>query len=382
MSGVSPPAPATDRSADAGSGLRLGAALGRGLPVFAILVFVAGLGLTLAVAGETLGFDFLAYHAAASRVLDGQPAYDTSYQSAGGFGLFYYPPTFIPLILLFGLLAPDTATWAWIVLLIAAFGVGVAAMPVRRWVQWLTVLLAGLSWPFLYAVKLGQVGPLLFLLFALGWRYLDRGLALGITGGLGAAIKMQPAVVLVWALLTRRWAAVVSGVIVIAVLGSLATLQAGGGAWTDFLALVHQVSDPITTAHNFTPGAVAYQLGVDPGVASLIQWISMAVAAAAVVIAALRLGAVPSYLVAVVASQLLSPILWDHYALVLLLPVAWLVDRGWWWAALIPLSTALFLVGSIPPLVYPIAFWLTLVAVVIAGRETRPESTHVATSDG
>ena len=39
-------------------------------------------------------------------------------------------------------------------------------MPVRPSVQWLTVLLAGLSWPFLYAVKLGQVGPLLFLLFA------------------------------------------------------------------------------------------------------------------------------------------------------------------------------------------------------------------------
>ena len=32
-----------------------------------------------------------------------------------------------------------------------------------------------------------------------------------------------------------------------------------------------------------------------------------------------------SYLVAVVASQLLSPVLWDHYALLLLLPVAWLL---------------------------------------------------------
>ena len=46
-------------------------------------------------------------------------------------------------------------------------------------------------------------------------------------------------------------------------------------------------------------------------------------------VTALRLGAAPSYLVAVIASQLLSPILWDHYALLLLLPVAWLVDRGW-----------------------------------------------------
>ena len=54
----------------------------------------------------------------------------------------------------------------------------------------------------------------------------------------------------------------------------------------------------------------------------------MALAALVFVVAALRLGAVPSYLVAVIASQLLSPILWDHYALLLLLPVAWLMDRG------------------------------------------------------
>ena len=373
MSGVSPPAPATSRPADVGARPRLGAALARLLPVFAVLAFAAGVGLTLAVAGETLGYDFLAYHAAATRLLDGQPAYDTSYEAAGGFGLFYYPPTFIPLVLPFGLLAPGVATWIWIALLLVAFAAGVAAMPVRPSVKWLTVLLAGLSWPFLYAVKLGQVGPLLFLLFAVGWRSLDRGVLLGVTGGLGAAIKMQPGVILAWALLTRRWAAVVSGAAVLAALALLATLLAGARAWTDFVALIGQVGDPITTPHNFTPGAVAFQLGVDAGLATVVQWTSMALAAAAVVITALRMGAASSYLVAIIASQLLSPIVWDHYALVLLLPVAWLVDRGWSWAVLIPLATSLFLVGWIPPIVYPVAFWVTLVAVVVAGRGTRPE---------
>ena len=45
--------------------------------------------------------------------------------------------------------------------------------------KWWVVLLAGLSWPFLYAIKLGQVGPLLFLLLAVGWRWMDRGPVLG-----------------------------------------------------------------------------------------------------------------------------------------------------------------------------------------------------------
>ena len=94
--------------------MKLTAALARLLPVFAIVVFAAGVGATLAVADDTLGYDFLAYHAAASRVLAGQPAYDTSFEAAGGFGLFYYPPTFIPLVLPFGLLPADVATWAWI----------------------------------------------------------------------------------------------------------------------------------------------------------------------------------------------------------------------------------------------------------------------------
>ena len=63
-------------------------------------------------------------------MLDGLPAYDTSFEAAGGFGLFYYPPTFIPLVMPFGLLSAAAATWTWIALLLVAFGVGVAAMPV------------------------------------------------------------------------------------------------------------------------------------------------------------------------------------------------------------------------------------------------------------
>ena len=44
-------------------------------------------------------------------------------------------------------------------------------------------------------------------------------------------------------------------------------------------------------------------------------------------------------MVAVVATQLVSPLLWDHYAVVLLLPTAWLLARGAWWALAIPLAT-------------------------------------------
>jgi hypothetical protein len=133
----------------------------------------------------------------------------------------------------------------------------------------------------------------------------------------------------------------------------------------------------VTTEHNFTPGAIAYQLGVPTGVAGTVQLVAM-VATVAVVLAAVR-WATPaaSLIVAIVASQLLSPLLWDHYAVVLLIPVAWLLSRGHVWAIVIPLATWFPLVGVTPPAVYPIAFVVALAATALVGwREARLAGTN------
>ena len=237
--------------------------LGRAaLPIVAILVFAAGIGVALAVAGDTLGFDFLAYHQAAVRLLDGGPLYDTDFTAIGPFGLFYYPPTAILLVLPLALLTETTAVLAWTALMVAAFAVGVLVLPVSRTVRWWIVLLAGLSWPFAYAIKLGQVGPLLFLTFAIGWRWLDDPIRLGRQrGARQRPSSSSPGWSSCWAALTGRWRAVVVGVAILAVLAVVATLLAGPSAWPDFLTLIRTIAEPITTPHNVTPGAVAYQAG-------------------------------------------------------------------------------------------------------------------------
>ena len=89
------------------------------------------------------------------------------------------------------------------------------------------------------------------------------------------------------------------------------------------------------------------------------------------VAAARRAASEASYLVALIASQLLSPILWDHYAMLLLLPVAYLLSAGRWWALLIPLATAVPLVSITPAFAYPLVFWLTLLAVFVVGIRAR-----------
>jgi alpha-1,2-mannosyltransferase len=337
------------------------------LPAVAVVTFIGLVGLTIAISGDTLGFDFLAYRSAAERVLNGQPVYDMSFEQVGGFGLFFYPPVFLPLVLPFGLLDPSVATWTWIGVSLLSFGVGVAIMPVASNTRWWIVLLAAVSWPFLYAVKLGQVGPLLFLLLAAGWRWMERPVVLGGTLAVGTAIKLQPALLLGWTLLTRRWRATLFGLLFLAMLAIATAIFTPVSAWADFLSLMRQLGDPITNERNMSPGAVVYRLGAPAGFAGMVQLVNVVVVIALAVVAAVRAEPAASYLVAVVASQLVSPILWEHYAVLLLLPVAYLHSIGRRWALLIPLATAVALVTLTPPIVYPIAFYVTLIATLVAG---------------
>ena len=109
--------------------------------------------------------------------------------------------------------------------------------------------------------------------------------------------------------------------------------------------LLRAVSDPIATERNVTPGADRVPAWRAPTVAAGVQLLST-VAVIVAFLAAIRWTAdEASYLVAVIASQLVSPILWDHYAMLLLLPVAYIASAGRWWALAIPLVTAWPLVG-------------------------------------
>lgn len=331
------------------------------LPVLALVTPAVTIAAIIWAAGSTLGYDYLAYDAAARRVLAGQPLYDLSYAAAGSFGLFYYPPTFIPLVLPFAaLLDAHTATVAWVGMLIAAFGVGVAALPVRGSVRWAVLLLAGLSWPFLYALKLGQVGPLLFLAGALTWRWAERPAVAGTAIAAGAAIKVQPILMLGWALVTRRWRTLLLGLSVLGGLCGLATIVAGTGAWPDFVTLLLRVSDPVGTPDNLTVGAIAFRAGLPRDGAASLQVASIGLVAFVAVWAWVRSPAATAIVVTAVASQLVSPIVWAHYAVILLLPVAFLLERRQWWAAALPIVTWLPIEA-----LYPITFAIGLIAPIV-----------------
>jgi len=351
------------------------------VPAGSVSLLVVMLGLVLASAGKTLGYDYTCYEGAARHLLDGQPIYDNAFSISVGTcpGTYTYPPAFaVALVpwLLFG----GAAAGLWCVAMAACFVAGAALLPVRRDVRWLVVIVAALDWPLLYAVKLGQVEPLLFLGFAAVWRWMDRPGVVGGVAALGALIKVQPGLLAVWALATRRYRAVVMAVVVGAVAAAAATLVTGFTAWATYVDLLRALGGTLSVAHNFAPGAAAHLAGASDGVATAVQLVSVAVAAAAALAAWRWASPVASLQVTIVVSQLLSAPLRDHYAVLLLLPVAWLVGRGHRWAALIPLIGWISLFADDTPSTWlatasvPLTFFGVLAVVLWEAQRERREA--------
>jgi hypothetical protein len=341
------------------------------LPVLAVLAWIGGVAAILAAAGSTLGYDYLMYDGAAHRLMAGGALYDLSFSAPGPNGLFDYPPTFILAVIPFAAtLPPHVASLAWIAMLNLAFVAGVAILPVRRETRWAVLLLAGLSWPYLYAVKLGQLGPPLFLLYAIAWRWADRPAAAGLSAAVGTCAKLQPLLLFGWALATRRFRAVAFGLGVLVAGALLASLVAGLGAWTDWIDLIARVgSNALTAPQVLSIGAIAYRAGVPLAVASALQWASAAAAGAVALVAWVRYPASVAIVVTAVASVLVSPIVWAHYAVILLLPVALLLDRRHWWAVALPIVTWLPIDA-----VYPVVFAIGLLAPLAVGEQMRRSS--------
>jgi hypothetical protein len=172
----------------------------------------------------------------------------------------------------------------------------------------------------------------------------------------------------------------VVAVFVVAVVAGVATVVAGPASWFQEADLLGRVSKPILTPHAFGIGRLLYEAGIPESGALAVHWVNLALVACVALFAVWRGSAVGSYLAVVVASQFLSPVLWDHYALILLLPVAWLLSRGRRWAALIPLATATpLLLLPIPGTgwIYPIVFWAALLGVTWEAVRDRRDSSGV-----
>jgi hypothetical protein len=354
------------------------------LPLGALSLLAVTTGLVLFVAGSTLGYDYRCYEGAAQALRDGRPMYDVAFSVNVGTcpGTYTYPPAFAA-ILVPWLALGGAAAGLWCGAMAACFLAGVALLPVRRDVRWLIVILGAVDWPLLYAVKLGQVEPILFLLFAATWRWLDRPWAVGLATAAGGLMKVQPVLVGVWAAFTGRWRA--AGIAVAATAAGVAGtgLIAGFATWTTYAELLRSLGANLTTPHDFALGAIAYRAGLPEAPATIVQLGSAAVVVCALLWAWLRAPHEVSLMVTIVASQLISSPLRDHYAVLLLLPVAWLLEHGRGWAVAFPLLGWAFLfdtdawpaAASVPAVMFACLAAVLWVAWGVRGGASEPATT-------
>jgi hypothetical protein len=283
------------------------------------------------------GYDFSAYWLAARHLLGGQPIY-TAAQLAGpyepqlqGQFLYLYPPFLAVVVIPLALLSPETygpamVVWALLGAAIAtAVVVGVARLegllPDRE--RALFLLAAAFAFPPLVAeLVLGNVHVLLLGLFALAWwgtRVGGRGGEAVAGGAVGTAalIKLFPAVVLLWFVVTGRWRAAVWSAGAVAVLALLTLPITGIQPWLDYPKAIRDLGAPANTTDALAP---SLWLGsILPTVVA--RGVVLVLGLALVGWSAARLEERASFGISVAVSVLVAPSLFQHYLAIMVLPL-------------------------------------------------------------
>lgn len=180
-----------------------------------------------------------------------------------------------------------------------------------------------LALPAQYAVKLGTISPLLALGLALLWRYRDRRAiaATALAALVVAKLFLWP--LAVWLIATRRVKTTVAGAAAAIAAVLLALVPAGYGAATyrDYPRLLHLLS-AFESGWSFSVVGFGRALGLP-----LSESIGLAfVLGGVLLLGVLALGRqgreFDSFRVAIAAAFALSPIVWPHYFVLLLVPLA------------------------------------------------------------
>jgi alpha-1,2-mannosyltransferase len=321
-----------------GAGLRKAA---RGSVVAALLATLPIVLIVFAVSlvhSPTYGWDFRAFYNAGRAYLEHRSPYPpNSLAALTSQENFVYPlpvaALFAPLALLpfklaLGLFVTFSA--ACILLTLRILGV--------RDSRCYAVALLGL--PAQFAVELGTISPLLALGLALLWRFRDRR---GVTAVALAALvvaKLFLWPLAIWLIATRRWrtVAAAAGLTVAAMLLSLPLGGLSISAYRDYPSLLHLLS-AFESSFSLSLVSLARNLGLSLMESTLLAVALGSALLVAVVVHGRKANDLVAFRLAIAAAFVLSPIVWGHYFVLLLVPLALARPR---------LSIAWFALASVP----------------------------------
>jgi alpha-1,2-mannosyltransferase len=243
-----------------------------------------------------------------------------------------YPPLLMVVVVPLIVLPEAVGTAVWISLLGVAVVAALALLGVR---DLRCYALAMFSAPVVWGLIWGNVTLLLVPLVALAWRWRDRWALAGLCVGLAIAAKLFLWPLAVWLLGTRRYraAAMAIGSAAAGLLVPWAVI--GFDGLRAYPALL-DVAEQVYAVHSYSIATMLSAIGVDTETAVRLT-LAMGVSLAALAFAAGRRKLdETSISIAVVAAILGSPIVWEHYYALLLVPVAIVRPRlSWLWVTFV-----------------------------------------------
>ena len=284
-------------------------------------------------------YDFYPYWDGALRLLaNGSPYQSVTLDgpfSPGPKGLYLYSPVLAALFVPMTWLGESTAILAWAALHIVVLVAICALMPIARHLRLAIFGIACFSAPVLYDIDLGNVSLFVTLTAVLVWRWLDRP-ASGVALALALLVRPAMGVIAGWWLLRGLWRPVAWTIGTFALIGAVSLVFLRPDTWLQWLTVLRNVSDVTGVKANVDLGSAVLLLGGSDGLAQIALYSGYALAGAAILLS-LRRDRELSFVVTLMATLLLSPLLWDHYLTNLLIPAAFLAARGRWWGLALPL---------------------------------------------
>jgi Glycosyltransferase family 87 len=272
------------------------------------------------------------------------------------------PPSILLLFLPFGLLPVLAGGLLFIAFSAAGIVVALRLLGVR---DWRCYALAFAAYPVITGLSDGNASPLLLLGAAVMWRWRERlwSPALALAGMV--LLKIFPWVLGAWFVIRRRWRALALSVVVALVTTGLAWAVIGFASMLQYPKMLVQFAQSF---HGTGPSltSLLFWMGVSMSVAQLI---SLAVAGMLVAAAWRLVGRAAdegrAFGLVVVASLIAAPYIWDHYTVLLFVPIA-LCSRSFSWVWLLPVLPDFFrehLVDTPHNIAY-LGFWIAIQAAV------------------
>jgi alpha-1,2-mannosyltransferase len=275
--------------------------------------------------------DFGIFRMAALAVVHGRSPYATPSAAAfAHFDKFVYPPIAALVFAPFAALPAGPARVLMFVVGLAAILGALRLLEVR---DWRCYGVAVVSAPAINTLALGALTSLLLLGTALVWRHRNRAAVAAVAAAFTAVVKLFLWPLAVWLVATRRWraAAVCAGVAVLLLLVGWAVIDfAGMRSYPTVVHLLEKVEAPASYS-------VIALFGLGGGAATAVTVVLSLAAVVAIWFAARGSeGERRALAVAVVASLVVTPLVWMHYLLLLYVPIALYRPRlsGLWFVPL------------------------------------------------